>query len=122
MLALVLLPEWQCDTCTALQKEHRGCTEDATRPTPMDGEKLLRCPRRILLDQPTLIHEVWWLYSRYVDGMLPEHGGLYDQPAKFLAVVRLLEDAKSAATSEKEQTDARRKAIQAQANRVFDAG
>lgn len=118
---MVLLPEWQCETCTALQKEMRGCTEEATKPVELDGEKQLRCPRRILLDEPRYISEVWWLYSKYVDGILPEHGGLYDQPAKFLAVVRLLDGAKSAATSEKEEQDKRRKAIQAQANRALDA-
>jgi hypothetical protein len=75
----------------------------------------------LLLDRPTYINEIWWLYSKYTDGILPEHGGLYDQPAKFLAVVRLLDSARASADSEKEQKEQRRKALQAQANRTFSA-
>jgi hypothetical protein len=122
MQALVLLPQWDCQTCTAVQKVKRGCTEDATHPVEMDGEKQLRCPRRLLLDKPEFVTEIWWLYSKYVEGILPEHGGLYDQPAKFLAVMRVLDSARAAADSEKDQQEQRRQALQAQANSVFSAG
>lgn len=122
MQAIILLPDWQCSTCTANQKLARGCETDAKQPVELDGEKLKRCPRRMLLDQPIYAGEIWWLYSRYSDGMLPEHGGLYDQPAKYLAVVRLLETVRAAADSENEQKEKRRKAIQANAGRVLGAG
>jgi hypothetical protein len=122
MQALVLLPEWQCHTCTAAQQLQRGCITDATKPIELDGEKQVRCPRRMMLDEPQFISEVWWLYSKYTDGILPEHGGLYDQPARFIAVVRLLDNVKASATSEQEDRDKRRRAIQANASRVFNAG
>jgi hypothetical protein len=98
----------------------RGCVSDATNPVEFDGEKLLRCPRRLLLDDPWYVNEIWWLYAKYVDGILPEHGGLYDQPAKYLAVMRILDSAKSGADSEKQEQDKRRKAVQAHANRAFE--
>jgi hypothetical protein len=120
MQALVLLPDWQCATCTAAQKVSRGCEDIATKPVELDGELQQRCPRRVLLDRPAWIGEVWWLYSKYVDGIFPEHGGLNDQPAKFIAVARLLEVTKSAADGEKEQREKKRKAAQALANRTFN--
>jgi hypothetical protein len=121
MLAMVLLPEWQCTDCTALQKEQRGCETEAKKTVvELDGAKLKRCPRRIMLDQPRFVSEVWWLFSRYVDGILPEHGGLYDQPAKYLAAMRTLESARAQADSEKEEKDKRRSAIQARANRILE--
>lgn len=122
MQALVLLPDWQCATCTANQKVSRGCEDDATKPVTLDGEVMVRCPRRIMLDRPHWLNEVWWLYSKYVDGIFPEHGGLSDQPAKYLAVVRLLEATKTAADSEKDQREKKRKAVQALAQGTHETG
>lgn len=113
MQALVLLPEWQCDTCTAVQKINRGCTEPAAQPVVLDDEPQERCPRRILLDKPGYMREIWWLYQRYSDGIFPEQGGLYDQPAKYLAVMRLLEEARAVADSEKEDREKRKDALRA---------
>lgn len=122
MQVLILKPDWQCSTCTAALKIQRGCDTDATKPLELDGEKQMRCPRRMLLDYTAYMNEVWWLYGNYKEGILPEHGGLYDQPAKLLAVIRVLDSTKSAANSEKEEIDRRKAAARARASDAFNAG
>lgn len=118
MQALILLPEWQCGECTAALKLTRGCDTDATRPVVMDDEPQLRCPRRVLIDEPVWIGEIWWLYSKYVDGIFAEPGGLSDQPAKFIMAARILESAKASADGEKDKREKRVKALQSRINDV----
>ena len=108
MQALVLLPEWECNACTATMKISRGCVTDATNPITLDGELMVRCPRRPLLDRPDHIRELFWLYSNYVEGILPQRGGLDDQPVKLMASIRLLKGAQDEAQREKTETDRKR--------------
>jgi hypothetical protein len=119
---MVLLPEWECGTCTALQKQMRGCEEEATKPIELDGEPQLRCPRRPLLERPVYFDELFWLYSNYTSGILPEAGGLVNQPAKLMAMLRCLKSAKSAAEREKDERENRKRAAQQRAAQMFGAG
>jgi hypothetical protein len=119
---MVLLPEWQCHTCTPVQKQTRGCNEDATSPLILDEEPQLRCPRRPLLDRPVYFDELFWLYSNFDNGILPEAGGLSRQPNKLMAAIRCLKSAKRAAEDERDAREKRKRSAQANAAQVFGAG
>lgn len=119
MHAMVLLPEWDCRTCTEAQQESRGCHEPATQPVELDGEKLTRCPRRVLLDRPDYFSELFWLHSNYSNGILPESGGLADQPHKLMASIRTLIRARQEAEDEKDEREKRRAAFREKAAQVF---
>lgn len=121
MQAMVLLPEWECHTCTEAQKESRGCIAPATQPAEFDGVKLTRCPRRPLLDQYRYFSELFWLHSNYSNGILPESGGLEDQPHKLMASIRTLIRARQEAEAEKDDREKRRSAFREKAARVFNA-
>jgi hypothetical protein len=107
VIALELLPERICSTCTSLKKRTYGCETDATQILELDGVRLLRCPRRPLLDDPQLYGEVFWLYRSYKKGYLPNSGGLDDQPAKYMAYVKVIDRALDFCQQE---ADAREKA------------
>jgi len=107
MYAMVLLPEWECHTCTEeLQAK-------------FNDRLLARCPRRPLLDRPTYFTELFWLYSNYSNGILPESGGLDDQPHKLMASIRTLIRARQDAESEKDDREKRRTAFRDKAAQVF---
>jgi hypothetical protein len=105
---MILLPEWDCKTCTSRQKELRGCVTEAERPLELDGEQLLRCPRRLALDEPKLLNEVFWFYKNYDRGILPEEGNLLSQPAKLMRMIAIVDEAKMAAQAEQRETEERR--------------
>lgn len=120
MQAMILLPEWQCHTCTEGQQAARGCNSEATQPAEFHGEKLLRCPRRVLLDRPRYFNELFWLHSNYSSGILPESGGLENQPHKLMASIRTLIRARQEADDEKENREKRRKAFRERAASVLN--
>lgn len=105
MLALDLLPEFQCDTCTAHQKLSRGCETDAPIPLELDGETLFRCPRRPLLENSSLYADLFWLYQSHKEGHLPESTnlGLLGQPNKLLQMFRVIDGAFADLREEKEE-------------------
>lgn len=81
------MPDWaNCGKC--------GC-KDGVNPYPqwtLEGvfESTSECPRRMVTD------DIWpWLrlYSFYESGHLYRRGGIEDQPAIYLAVMRLIDGA-----------------------------
>jgi hypothetical protein len=66
-----------------------------------------RCPRRLLLDQPQDVAEVFWWYQNYRRGLLPVDGGLLDQPALLMECFSVIDSA--IATYEAEQAEEMRK-------------
>lgn len=61
-----------------------------------DGEETFRCPRRVLHpDEGNLsgLDRLLWLYGRYKSKMLPEMGGLSDQPGKLIEQFRVIDNA-----------------------------
>lgn len=54
----------------------------------IDGETVFRCPRRPILENPRLWNEIFFLYSSYKQGFLPEAGGLNDQPSRLMEYLR----------------------------------
>lgn len=104
MFALELLPEFQCNTCTTLQRKERGCASDRVIPIELDGEELVRCPSRPLLDDPMLYSELFWLYRSYKEGHMPEAStlGLYGQPHRLLRMFRVIDGAFSDLQAEKD--------------------
>lgn len=87
------MPERNCGTCTDRRKIAWGCTTDAKEKAFLDGEPLLRCPRRPLLDDPESIGYIFWLYRQKEKGYLPEPGGLNDQPAIFVQYMTIIDRA-----------------------------
>ena len=108
MYALVLLPEWDCTTCTAAQKTFRGCEAPARGRLELRGEVLERCPRRPLLDAPQFWAEVFWLYQNWSKGILPDGSTLRTNPAKLIEVIRHMDDAMAEAKLEREEREQRR--------------
>ena len=76
-----------------------------------NGERLTRCPRRPLLDDPTLWGEVFWLYQNYSNGILPEGSALNSNPHKLVQALRVITDAKNAAQSEREDRERRKQRL-----------
>lgn len=100
VLALALLSERNCKTCTAAQKAQWGCTEDAVIPMRMDGEDYYRCPRRPFLDQPELVNSVLSAYQSYIKGYLPDPGSLEDQGYRYVVSMFLVDAAVNEAKEE----------------------
>lgn len=90
-----MLPERNCQTCTSVKKELWGCAKDAVEHVEIDGEVFKRCPRLPLLRNPELYSELFWLYSNYKRGILPDSGALYDQSAKYIFLMRYIESVLS---------------------------
>ena len=116
MYGLILLPEWDCGTCTAMQKEVRGCNAPPSQPLVFHGKPLDRCPRRPLLDGDSDLSEVFWLYQNYLRGILPYDASLYRHPHKLVQMFMLIDSAKAEAQAEKDQKDKKREAMKRQFN------
>jgi hypothetical protein len=111
---MVLLPEWECTTCTDAQKQSRGCLSEPAQPVVFGGERLPRCPRRPLLDNPRGFDEVFWLYQNYGRGILPYGQALYDNPHKLVRMFKLIDAAKSEANAEQDRKERKREAMKRQ--------
>lgn len=103
ILALVLLPTWDCRTCTAGQKQTRGCDEDTLVPYQLDGEDFYRCPRRPIYEEPEMWSEVLSSFYDYQANRYPEAGGMQDQPYQYLELMRVMSSAKYEAEEVKEK-------------------
>lgn len=83
------------------QLGHDGPPEGYWREHLITGEELTRCPIRELLDarrdRPELLAELeeysTTLYPMYRDGHLLTAGGVGDQPARYVDVIRTIEEA-----------------------------
>ncbi len=88
----ILLPDMKldCRVCTEIQKKERGCTEKSLLPGAwvLDGEEFDRCPLRIV---PVKTYEYIRTYNLFTKGYLPNTGGWFDQPRKFIEVMEFIE-------------------------------
>lgn len=109
-MAVELLPERNCATCTARQKIQWGCEGDAKLPIELDGEEQTTCPRRPILDDPALYEELFWLYRSYAKGMLPEEGSILSQPAKLVQAISIMDLTLDGVNAHKRETEARNRA------------
>lgn len=98
-----------CKRCDARLREEFGC--QAPSPIPQfrypDGEEVYRCPMRVVSPQAMSIvgaHAFAQL------GLLPEPGGVLDQPAGFLRALAVVGSAMAKAQEEKTNGDKRRHA------------
>jgi hypothetical protein len=101
----ILLPGWDCTTCTAQKKIERGCTNTPRIPQEVDGETLTRCPMRSYFESPTSYMQIFEIYSWYKKGMLPEQGTYLDQAAAFVDIVRVIDKAVADANALKEKIE-----------------
>lgn len=105
MLATILLPERDCATCTGPQKKQWGCNGGATLSLEFDGEVQDTCPRRPFFDNPQFYNDLFFLYTNYQRGILPEEGSLLSQPHRALVLLRKMEGAQAAAQDEQQKQE-----------------
>ena len=95
---------FDCKTCNEYLKEYRGCKKKAERPLweeiPEYGE-LWRCPLAVI---PENIYQVLDLYRNCrrrgeygmeANGILPNPGGLLDQPAVLIDAFNVLDNVRN---------------------------
>lgn len=111
MFSLILLPKWDCATCTAFHKAERGCEKEPIVPQEMDGEELTRCPRRPLLDDPALFKEAFEVYSWYKRGYFPDQGSYLDQAAAYVQFIDIFERAIAEAKAVKDEREGTRQNV-----------
>lgn len=113
MVAIELLPERDCDKCTTAKQARWGCEgeekgQPPEHPVIFDGEPIMRCPRRPVLDDPEGIATALWSWQDRERGFLPNPGGIGDQPAKLVQAWRVIDNATSKTRETKlEQSRAR---------------
>lgn len=110
-MALELLEDRDCVTCTAVQKKLWGCNGNAQMPVYMMGEEHKTCPRRPLLDQPREFTYWLALFRDYRKGMWPEQGARLDQAAVVLQMFQIM-DGVYATIEEHRNNEARKKSRQ----------
>lgn len=84
----------------------------------LDGEKLTRCPKRPLLDEPELYADTFWYYQLYKEGHLPESTslGFLGQSNVFVQSCRVIDAAMADLREEKKERQRRIEAAKARAN------
>lgn len=68
-----------------------------------------RCPLRPTLDRPAFYQRLFWLYGNYTRGILPEDGGLSNQPALLVEAFEVLDAAYSEAKDIMEAAENRKR-------------
>lgn len=105
MLAVLVLPDWDCNRCTAQQKRVRGCFTDSPTPMKFDGERVKRCPRRPLLEEPDRYASIFAAYRSYMKGQFPDPGPLHAQAHPFVVYMQIVEDAVAEAEKDRERRE-----------------
>lgn len=77
-------------------KRQYGCDSDIA-PYKFFGEKLTRCPLRMVLDDPGLLHDALYAYDWFERGFLPSPGTWPDQSVPFLQFTDAIKSAHSEA-------------------------
>jgi hypothetical protein len=94
VIAVELLPDFNCNSCPDALKPERGCNSDSPIPYEFDGEEVRRCPRRVILeDREGFYPAVFGHYRAYKAGFLPEPGGTGDQSAFLMGCMHIMSSA-----------------------------
>lgn len=117
-LAVYLLPERECHSCTAPQKAQWGCSKDTPYPVIIDNEQVYRCPRRPFLDNPQWYNAIYSSSSYMERGMLTEEGTWLDQPAKLSEALQVVGTAHNDAQDYSKAAEERRRRAQAAAPKL----
>lgn len=117
-LAVYLLPDRECHTCTAPLKAKWGCDTDTPYPVIIDDEQVFRCPRRPFLEDPTWFNAIFMSSSYMEKGMLTEEGTWIDQPAKLVEALQVVGTAHGDAQEYSKAADERRKRAAAAAPKL----
>lgn len=84
--------DFNCPRCSPSEQKGKGCTEDAPIPRrwQIDEDTYQRCPVK-------LVTAFTWhcieLYGHYKSGFLLQSGGIIDQQAKYLRIMRVIQRA-----------------------------
>ena len=105
MKARSFLPDWDCAKCTAGMKKVRGCYEEGKNMTLLGDDKVSSCPLRYVRDNRATFNHLLKQYRFFDKGLMPEVGGLGDQPASFVEAMEHI----GAAASELEAYHARKR-------------
>jgi hypothetical protein len=81
----------------------RGCEARPKDRKEIEGKIPERCPKRLFLDQPEDMAEIFWWYGNYKKGLLPVGGGILDQPALMMELFMVIDGA--VATIEHDQME-----------------
>lgn len=72
-------------------RQARGCETETEYPIyTLDGVDIRRCPLRLITPESI---EYLKLYAHYKLGHLPNEGGLYDQPLKYIQAMETIAGA-----------------------------
>lgn len=91
-----------------MKKREFGCETDSPRPLFIDGQELWRCPRRPFLEETGLYSQLFWFYKQFLNGFLPEDGGLNSQPNKLMEAFHIIANAVADGEREKKEMERRR--------------
>ena len=78
---------FDCRVCTADLKKYRGCYTRPLAQFEFEGQKLSRCPVRLVT---SATWEQIALYQHYRKGFLLADGGLLRQPYKYLQAMQVI--------------------------------
>lgn len=95
-MAFRVLETRRCDKCTLANKKAYGCEKDI-KPYDFFGEKLTRCPLRMVLDEPELLNELTEHYRWYERGDFPSPGTWYDQTSPWLDLMEAIKQGHAVA-------------------------
>lgn len=77
-----MLPKYDCATCGTRDKQTRGCIKKVRQPkTPEGDDPINYCYKVFSRDNPALYSDLLLLHANWSKGIMPNAGGVYDQPA-----------------------------------------
>ncbi len=97
MTGLVLYPERQCETCVPMQQVMWGCEADVSIPLVVEGIEYRRCPMRPWLDHRDAVQRTMYFYRFYRNHQYPDPGTFFDQSARYLRLMEIVDTAFAAA-------------------------
>lgn len=82
--------DFNCSQCDEYKRKDRGCIENSPIPRRWQyGEDIYRrCPIKLITAFTCHCLE---LYGFYKSGLLLQAGGVIDQPAKYLRIMRIIQ-------------------------------
>lgn len=101
---MVLLPGWDCSTCTQAMKRLRGCGVQGMTATLLGKERVTTCPLFFSKQHPTTFRRVSHLYAMLERGFLPDDGGVQDQSALTMSAITIYSNALARAREDQRKT------------------